>query len=63
MRAAFIISLIAALIVPALGRAPDDDDVWAKGIPYTTKWDEAIKQARESGKMLFIYNGWQRPGI
>ena len=36
---------------------------WVKGVPYTTDWKKAIKQARESGKMLFIYNGWKNPNI
>lgn len=36
---------------------------WAKGIPFHTKWDTAIKEARETGKLLFIYNGWQNKGI
>ncbi len=38
-------------------------DEWTKGVPYTTSWDDAITQCRETGRMLFIYNGWQREGI
>ena len=36
---------------------------WAEGVTYTTSWDEAIKAARETGKMLLIYNGWEPGGI
>jgi hypothetical protein len=32
---------------------------WAKGIPFTTDWKEAIQEARNTGKVLFIYNGWE----
>ena len=36
---------------------------WGDGVPYTTDWEEAIKAARESGKMLLIYNGWEREKV
>jgi len=36
---------------------------WVDGIAYTTDWKTAIKAAQQSGKMLFIYNGWKRKGI
>ena len=35
----------------------------AKGIPYTTDWKAAIKEAKNTGKMILIYNGWQRERI
>jgi len=38
-------------------------DTWTKGVPYTTDWKKAIKAARESGKMIFIYNGWKNRNI
>ncbi len=36
---------------------------WVDGVTYTTDWDTAIKAVQQSGKMLFIYNGWERKGI
>ena len=47
------------------GASPDVDKggEWAKGIPYTTDWDKAIKSVQGSGRLLFIYNGWEKPNI
>ena len=36
---------------------------WVDGVAYTTDWKTAIKAVQQSGKMLFIYNGWERKGI
>ncbi len=36
---------------------------WVDGVAYTTDWKTAIKAVQQSGKMLFIYNGWKRNGI
>jgi hypothetical protein len=36
---------------------------WVAGVAYTTDWKTAIKAVQQSGKMLFIYNGWERKGI
>lgn len=36
---------------------------WGKGVPVTNDWNAAIKQVQESGKMLVIYNGWEKPNI
>ena len=36
---------------------------WVDGVAYTTDWKTAIKAVQQSGKMLFIYNGWQSSGI
>ena len=36
---------------------------WVKGVPYTTDFKAAIKQAHRSGKLLLIYNGWQREKV
>ncbi|MFQ5845017.1 MAG: hypothetical protein ACE5JG_08520 [Planctomycetota bacterium] len=55
-------TLVALLLAAPLAH-PARKDEWAKGIPYTTDWKAAIRQARETGKMLFIYNGWERSGI
>ncbi len=49
---------LAASISPRAAAA----DQWAEGIPYGTDWDQAIEQARSTGKMLFIYSGWLEPG-
>jgi hypothetical protein len=40
-----------------------DKQEWAEGIPYVTDYDEAIGMAKESGRMLLIYNGWEKPNI
>ena len=62
MKAAIIVSTLLALVAPAAS-AQKKGPEWAKGVPYTTDWDEAIKQVKETGKMLFIYNGWERAKI
>lgn len=36
---------------------------WVDGVAFTTDWKTAIKAVQQSGKMLFIYNGWERKGI
>ena len=38
-------------------------DEWVSGVSYTTDWKQAIKTVKQTGKMLFIYNGWKRSGI
>ena len=50
------------LAVVATGLPQSSNQEWAKGIPFTTSWPDAIKQARETGKMLFIYNGTPKAG-
>jgi hypothetical protein len=48
----------------ALAYAGDKDKKeWAEDVPYGTDWEAAIKEARNTGKILFIYNGWERPDI
>lgn len=59
MKHLLLASLLLSLIAPAL-RA---DDEWVKGVTYTTSWDEAIKEVKNTGKMLFIYNGWKREKV
>ncbi len=53
------ILILAALA--ALAHAADKE--WAEGVPFTTDWNAAIKEARTTGKLLFIYNGWERPDV
>ena len=36
---------------------------WVEGVPYTTDYKAAIKEARTTGKLLLIYNGWQREKV
>lgn len=58
--------LLTALLlgtVPAHDASAKESEGWAEGVPYLTDYDEAIKAARESGRMLLIYNGWKREGI
>ena len=52
------------LILSTLGAtALAGDKEWAPGISYTTDWKAAIKEARSTGKILFVYNGWQREKV
>jgi hypothetical protein len=67
--------LCAAAVLPALPAIPaipalaggvkdkDKDKEWAEGVPYLTDWKAAIKEASNTGKILFIYNGWQREKV
>jgi hypothetical protein len=59
--------LCAAAVLPALpalaGGDKDKDKEWAEGVPYLTDWKAAIKEASNTGKILFIYNGWQREKV
>ena len=54
--------LLIGLLV-ALTATPIVAADWVDGVPYTTDWEAAIKQARESGKMIYIYNGWQKDKV
>lgn len=47
----------------ALAHAGPDAKEWAEGVPFTTDWNAAIKEAKNTGRILFIYNGWERPDI
>ena len=47
---------VLALCSAGLGAGKKE---WAKDVPYTTDWKEAIQEARNTGKILFIYNGWE----
>ncbi|MCA9322911.1 MAG: hypothetical protein KDB53_19375 [Planctomycetes bacterium] len=58
---ALTVLIAAALIGPVFAQKKDGQ--WADDISYTTDWDGAIKAVQESGKMLFIYNGWKNEGI
>lgn len=60
-----VLLTVAALSTILVSAAPagDKDAEWAKGVGYTTDWKKAIKTARETGKMIFVYNGWARSGI
>ena len=53
-------TIAIALILAASAHA---DGEWAPGVKYTTDWKRAIAEARATGKMLMIYNGWQKSGI
>ena len=63
-RRTLALSALALALVIAVPRAEaKDKQEWADGIPYVTDYDEAIGMAKESGRMLLIYNGWERPNI
>jgi len=51
------------LILAALAQAGADGKEWAEGVPFTTDWNAAIKEAKNTGRIPFIYNGWERPDI
>jgi len=53
------LSVVLGLSAAALAAG----DEWAKGVPVLTDWDKAIKQARTTGRILFIYNGWKGRNI
>jgi hypothetical protein len=54
--------ILALVALSALVHAAERKE-WADGVPYGTDWEAAIKEARNTGKILFIYNGWERPDI
>ena len=49
------------LALASVGLAADTE--WAKGVPFTTDWDKAIKEIRNTGKILLVYNGWEREKV
>jgi hypothetical protein len=56
--------ILAIAALAALVHAGDKDTKqWAEDVPFVTDWDAAIKEARNTGRILFIYNGWERPGV
>lgn len=57
------LSLLCLALACAALPAQKTKKEWAPGVPYHVDWDDAIKEARRTGKMLFIYNGWERGGI
>ncbi len=50
-------------LLPLAALTLQDKSEWAKGVPFTTDWNAAIKEAQESGKMLLVFNGWEKPGV
>ena len=50
---------LALLALPAYAGGKE----WAKGVPYTTDFKDAIKQARTTGRIIMIYNGWEKEGV
>ena len=59
---AALLGLAVAAASPTFGK-DEGAKLWADGVPYTTDYDAAIKEARETGKMLLVYNGWEREKI
>ena len=54
----FLLAAVGAFAPPLAA-----DGEWVDGVAYTTDWDDAIEEVRETGKILLIYNGWERPDI
>lgn len=63
LHALFLAAVGLALLAPGPQVSAKGDQQWAEGIPYVTDYDEAIAMAKESGRMLLIYNGWEKPNI
>ena len=60
------LALVGALAAALPAVAKDKNDAkhsWAAGIPFHTDFESAMKEVGETGKMLFIYNGWEREKI
>lgn len=55
-----VLGILLTSASPALAKAGGE---WAKGVPYHVSYEDAIKEAKESGRILLIYNGWERAGI
>ena len=62
-RTLILASLLLGFALSAPLAEAKDKQEWAEGIPYLTDYDDAIALAKESGRMLLIYNGWERPNI
>ena len=62
-RMLIVLGLLIGFALPAPLADAKDKQEWAEGIPYVTDYDEALAMAKESGRMLLIYNGWDRPNI
>ena len=60
---AFSCFLSADLDAQARKTKKTSGPTWVDGVSYTTDWKTAIKAVQQSGKMLFIYNGWKGSGI
>jgi hypothetical protein len=59
-----ILPMRTALVCLALASAAlAADKEWAKGVPFTTDWDKAIKEIKNTGKILLVYNGWEREKV
>ena len=56
-------ALLAIIALATVAPAQKKEGQWAEGVPYTTSWDDAIAAVRSSGKLLFIYNGWENKDI
>jgi hypothetical protein len=56
-----LVGALTALLAPS-SSAQADAKGWAKEVPITTSWEDAIAECKATGKLLFIYNGWQREG-
>ena len=68
MRRYFVAAITLGLVVNAmlcggLSPAAAEGTQWAEGVPYHTDYEQAIKQANETGRILLIYNGWKGDGI
>ena len=66
MRNALVLGAALAALIAASHPVVAKDKTkgeWGKDIPYFTEFEPAIKEAKATGKILLIYNGWERDKI
>lgn len=56
------LAALAAVANPVVAKDKTKGE-WGKDIPYFTESEPAIKEAKATGKILLIYNGWERDKI
>ena len=59
-------ALLAVALAAAVQVAEAKDEKksqWSETVAFETDYEAAIKKARESGKMILIYNGWEREKV
>jgi hypothetical protein len=52
---------LVVLALASVGLAADKE--WAEGVPFTTDWDQAIREIKSTGRILLVYNGWEREKV
>ena len=63
MRTSSSLTILTAFLVLSSSLVATAKDEWGPGIKYTTSWKKALREVQKTGKILLIYNGWERPNI